>query len=58
MVPSARSISTVWPGRSVPSPAKAAAVRLSWEGPESPARFRWVAKPELDAPSPDAYAIG
>ena len=35
-----------------PSPSKCSAIRLSWDGPESPARFHWALKPGMDAPAP------
>jgi len=38
-------------GQPAPSPAKGAAIKLAWDGPESPARFKWVVKPGMKKPS-------
>lgn len=36
-----------------PDPAKSTAIRLRWHGPDAPAKFKWVARPDLDEPSTD-----
>ena len=41
-----------------PSLAKGAAVRLAWDGPEQPARFKWVARPGMKKPSRDLDDVG
>jgi phosphohistidine phosphatase len=41
-----------------PGLAKAAAVRLSWEGPETPAKFKWVIRPGMGKPSKDLDDVG
>jgi phosphohistidine phosphatase len=45
-------------GAPVPSPAKASAVRLVWEGPDRPARFKWVLRPGMAKPSKEVGDIG
>ncbi|MSP59082.1 MAG: phosphohistidine phosphatase SixA [Myxococcales bacterium] len=42
----------------VPSPAKGAAVRLAWDGPGQPARFKWVIRPGFEKPSKEIADIG
>lgn len=44
--------------RAVPSVAKGVAVRLAWEGPEAPAKFKWVIRPGHGKPSKDLDDIG
>jgi phosphohistidine phosphatase len=41
-----------------PGLAKAAAVRLVWDGPETPARFKWVARPGMKRPSRELDDVG
>lgn len=43
-----------------PSPglAKAAAVRLVFDGPDAPARFKWVIRPGMNRPSKDLDDVG
>jgi phosphohistidine phosphatase len=42
----------------IPSVAKAAAVRVAWDGPDSPARFKWVVRPGMKKPSKDLADVG
>jgi phosphohistidine phosphatase SixA len=41
-----------------PGLAKAAAVRLAWDGPDAPARFKWVARPGMKKPSRELDDVG
>ena len=41
-----------------PGLAKAAAVRLAWDGPEEPARFKWVVRPGMGKPSKELDDVG
>lgn len=45
-------------GRHAPGLRKSAAVRLAWESPEKPARFVWVAHPDLKVPSTNIDDVG
>jgi phosphohistidine phosphatase len=38
--------------------AKSAAVRLAWDGPEAPARWKWVVRPGMEKPSRDLSDVG
>lgn len=44
-------------GGAAPPPAKASAIRLRWDGPEAPARFKWVLHAGSDEPSKDLAEV-
>jgi phosphohistidine phosphatase len=43
--------------RETPSPSKASVVRLRWEGPEQPAKFKWVLHPDGEGTRKELDAI-
>ena len=40
-----------------PTPTKYEYAIVKWDGPDQPARFKWVLRPDLDEPARDLAAI-